>query len=50
LLRIASVGTNLEGCHVNLPEERRKLSASWLNAIASGAVVTGFIAPTIAVR
>ena len=34
---------------MNLPDERRKLTAAWLNSIASGAVVTGFIAPTIAV-
>lgn len=34
---------------MNVAEERRKLSATWLNAIGSGAVVTGFIAPTIAV-
>lgn len=34
---------------MNVSEERRKLSAAWLNAIASGAIVTGFIAPTIAV-
>lgn len=30
-------------------DERRKLTATWLNSIASGAIVTGFIAPTIAV-
>jgi hypothetical protein len=34
---------------MNVAEERRKLTATWLNAIASGAIVTGFIAPTIAV-
>lgn len=34
---------------MNLPEERRKLTATWLNAVASGAIVTSFIAPTIAV-
>ncbi len=34
---------------MSVSEERRKLSAAWLNAIASGAIATGFIAPTIAV-
>lgn len=34
---------------MNLPEERRKLTATWLNSVASGAIVTGFVAPTIAI-
>ena len=33
---------------MNIPEERRKLTATWLNSIGSGAIVTGFIAPTVA--
>jgi hypothetical protein len=29
--------------------ERRKLTANWLNAIASGMIVTGAVAPLVAV-
>jgi hypothetical protein len=31
-----------------LSEERTKLTANWLNAIASGMIVTGGVAPVIA--
>src|SRR3954470_15811101 len=45
----ADVRAKWDCADVNVSEERRTLSAAWLNAIASGAIVTGFIAPTIAV-
>jgi hypothetical protein len=34
---------------MNVPEEQRKLTATWLNSIASGSMVTGVVTPTIAV-
>jgi hypothetical protein len=45
----ADVRAKWDCADVNVSEERRTLSAAWLNAIASGAIVTGLIAPTIAV-
>jgi len=34
---------------MNVREEQRKLTAAWLNSIASGSIVTGLVTPTIAV-
>ena len=34
---------------MDVGDEQRKLTATWLNAIGSGSIVTGFVAPTIAV-
>jgi hypothetical protein len=34
---------------MNVREEQRKLTATWLNSIASGSIVTGSVTPTIAV-